>query len=54
MEKVKLLAIELHDRDCPGCSDAVNAVTGAFERSERGLVTFYARRTQSASAALTA
>ena len=52
MDKVKLLAIELHDRDCPGCSDAVNVVTGDFERSERGLLTFYARRAQSVPAAL--
>jgi hypothetical protein len=50
MDKVKLLAIELHDRDWPGCSDAV---TGDFEKSERGLVTFYARRTQSVLATLT-
>lgn len=43
MDKVKLLAIELHDRDWPGCSDAVNAVTSQYRKTERGLVTFYAR-----------
>lgn len=44
IDKVRLLAIELHDRDTPGCSEAVNAVTSGFEKIERGPVTFYARR----------
>jgi len=43
MEKVRLLAIELHDRDCPGCSEAVNAAARHHQKSERGPVTFYAR-----------
>jgi FkbM family methyltransferase len=43
MDKVKLLAIELHDRDCPGCSAAVNAVARHYQKTEHGLVTFYAR-----------
>jgi FkbM family methyltransferase len=43
MEKVKLLAIELHDRYFPGCSDAVNAVTTLYRKSQRGPVTFYCR-----------
>jgi FkbM family methyltransferase len=43
MDKVRLLAIELHDRDCPGCSDAVNAVARRHRKTECGLVTFYAR-----------
>lgn len=46
MDKVKLLAIELHDRDCPGCSGAIDAATLDFEKSERGLVTLDNRRTQ--------
>ncbi len=43
MDKVKLLAIELHDRYWPGCSDAVNAVTRQYHKTERGPVTFYSR-----------
>jgi FkbM family methyltransferase len=43
MDKVKLLAIELHDRFRPGCSDAVNAVTRQCQKTERGTVTFYSR-----------
>jgi hypothetical protein len=44
MDKVKLLAIELHDRDRPGCSDAVNAAAARlFQKNERGFVTFYSR-----------
>jgi len=43
MDKVRLLAIELHDRDCPGCSDAVDAVARQYQKSERGPVTFYIR-----------
>jgi len=43
IDNVKLLAIELHDRDCPGCSDAVNAITRQYHKTERGPVTFYAR-----------
>lgn len=43
MDRVKLLAIELHDRDTPGCSAAVDAVAGQYRKTERGLVTFYAR-----------
>ncbi len=43
MDKVKLLAIELHDRSRPGCSDVVNAVTKQHRKTERGTVTFYAR-----------
>jgi FkbM family methyltransferase len=43
MDKVRLLAIELHDRETPGCSDAVNAVASQHQRTERGMVTFYLR-----------
>jgi FkbM family methyltransferase len=43
IDKVKLLAIELHDRENPGCSDAVNAVATGHRKTERGLVTFYVR-----------
>ena len=43
IDKVRLLAIELHDRECPGCSEAVNAVAKQHQKSERGLVTFYVR-----------
>jgi FkbM family methyltransferase len=43
MDTVKLLAIELHDRFWPGCSDAVDAVTRQYCKTERGLVTFYSR-----------
>lgn len=43
MDAVKLLAIELHDRDWPGCSDAVNRVTREYRKTERGLVSFYER-----------
>lgn len=53
MDRVKLLAIELHDRDTPGCSEAVDAVTAGFEKSQRRLVTFYACPPQSVPAWLT-
>jgi FkbM family methyltransferase len=43
LDYVKLLAIELHDRSYPGCSDAVNAAAKRHLRTERGLVTFYSR-----------
>lgn len=43
MDKVKLLAIELHDRDCPGSSDTVNAVARQYRKTEHRFVTFYAR-----------
>ena len=43
IDKVKLIAIELHDRECPGCSDAVNAAATRYQKSQRGLVTFYMR-----------
>jgi FkbM family methyltransferase len=43
MDRVKLLAIELHDRAWPGCSDAVNAVTTGYHKAEYGYVTFYSR-----------
>ena len=43
MEKVKLLAIELHDRNWAGCSDAVDAAAQRFEKTERGFVTFCSR-----------
>lgn len=41
MDKVKLLAIELHDRFWPGCSDPVEAVTQGYRKSTRSPVTFY-------------
>jgi hypothetical protein len=43
MDSVRLLAIELHDRDWPRCSDAVKAATGQYHKTERGFVTFYSR-----------
>ena len=43
MDRIKLLAIELHDRDTPGCSEAVGSVTTNYQKTQRGLVTFYAR-----------
>lgn len=43
MEKVRLLAIELHDRYFPGCSDVVNEVTASYRKTQRGSVTFYCR-----------
>lgn len=43
IDKVRMLAIELHDREHPGCSEAVNAVIKRHQKSERGLVTFYVR-----------
>lgn len=43
MGKVKLLAIELHDRNWPGCTQAVEAVTSQYHKTERGFVTFYSR-----------
>lgn len=43
MDKVRLLAIELHDRYFPGCSDAVDRVTAAYRKTQRGPVTFYCR-----------
>jgi FkbM family methyltransferase len=52
MDKVRVLAIELHDRDVPGCSDAVNSVTGDFQKIERGMVTFYSRPDQDMRAVL--
>jgi FkbM family methyltransferase len=43
MDKVKLLAIELHDRIRPGCSDVVNAATRQHHKTQCGTVTFYSR-----------
>jgi len=43
MDRVQLMAIELHDRIQPGCSDAVNAVTRQYHKTERGLLAFYSR-----------
>jgi len=43
MDRVKLLAIELHDQFRPGCSDTVNAMTHGFTKTERGTLTFYCR-----------
>jgi hypothetical protein len=43
MDKVKLLAIELHDRVRPGCSDAVNAAARQHHKIQRHPVTFYCR-----------
>lgn len=44
MEAVQFLAIELHDRFWPGCSDPVNAATTCYHKVESGPLTFYARR----------
>ena len=44
MDKVRFLAIELHDRFRPGCSQIVEAVTKNYLRFDRGPVTFYSRR----------
>ena len=43
LDRVRALAIELHDRFKPGCSDAVNAATQKFSRSQRGELNFYLR-----------
>jgi len=43
IDKVKLLAIELHDREYPGCSEAVDAAVKRYQKSQRGLITFYIR-----------
>ena len=43
MDRIKLLAIELHDRDWPGCSAAVDAVAKHYSKTRRGYVTFYSR-----------
>jgi FkbM family methyltransferase len=34
IDRVDVLAVELHDRICPGCSDAFAAATRRFRRSE--------------------
>ena len=41
MDRVGLLAIELHDRHRPGWSDVVNAVTQQFRKTERGPITLF-------------
>jgi FkbM family methyltransferase len=43
MEKVKFLAIELHDRFWPGCTESVDAAAKSFRKVERDPVTFYSR-----------
>ena len=42
MHRVKLLAIELHDREWPGCTEAVEAAAKWHRKTTQGLVTFYA------------
>jgi len=41
MSKVKLLAIELHDRDTPGCSEAVDSAALQHQKVQRGAMAFY-------------
>jgi hypothetical protein len=41
MDKVRFLAIELHDRFWPGCSALVDAAAKNFRKFERDPVTFY-------------
>jgi FkbM family methyltransferase len=41
---VKCVMIELHDRLRPGCSAAVEPAMQAFERTQRGMTTFFVRK----------
>jgi FkbM family methyltransferase len=41
IDKVKVLAIELHDRQRPGCSAAVEAVLGSRHKTQHREVSFY-------------
>jgi FkbM family methyltransferase len=43
VDRVKFLAIELHDHYWPGCSTAVNAIMSRHLKTERGSVTFYSQ-----------
>jgi hypothetical protein len=43
MDKVRLLAIELHDRDTPGCSVAVDAAAHRHQKVQHGWMAFYRR-----------
>ena len=50
IDRVRCLAIELHDRFKPGCRQAVSAVTGDFLESQRGETTFFIRKSCVATA----
>jgi FkbM family methyltransferase len=41
VDRVRLLAIELHDRTHPGCTAAVDAAAGSRKKIQKELVTFY-------------
>jgi len=43
LDRVRALAVELHDRFKPGCSAAVNSATLEFTRLQRGEITFFMR-----------
>ena len=43
LNRVRVVAIELHDRFKPGCSAAVNSATWQFSKSQRGEIIFYLR-----------
>jgi FkbM family methyltransferase len=43
IDKVKLLAIEIHEKASPGASHAVEAATRHFREEKRGHTTFYCR-----------
>ena len=43
MDKVRLLAIELHDRDTPGCTLAVDAAAHQHQKVQHGWMAFYQR-----------
>jgi FkbM family methyltransferase len=43
LSTVRVLAIELHDRFKPGCSDVVTSATQEFTKTQHGEVAFYVR-----------
>ena len=43
MHRVRLLAIELHDRDTPGCTEAVDAAAHQHRKVQHGWMAFYQR-----------
>jgi FkbM family methyltransferase len=46
IDRVQLIAIELHDRVKTGCRSTVEAATGDFRSIDGGEITFYARQHQ--------
>ena len=43
IQKVRIVAIELHDRIKPGCRSAVETAASGFRSEQRGEVTFYVK-----------